>query len=289
MPEKKTPFVQEQAQVLSQKSVSTRYYLLRLRAPEIAIRAEPGQFVMLSCVPDLSSSCDPLLPRPLAILDANTSEGTISLLYFVAGRGTLLLNDMAGQATAGRLRISVLGPMGIGFSPVPDVDAHLGVGGGSGVAPLVFFLSRMNASSQTARHLILAARTKDQLAEREVVSSPGVILHEATDDGTAGIKGNAVDAMRTLLAGPLKGTKVAVYAAGPEPMMLGAAQAASELNLPCRVSLEERMACGIGVCRACVVDGTTPHPKTGLKRRTVCRDGPVFDPNELAGKWSAQI
>ncbi len=289
MLEPKTSFVQERARILSQQSVSTRYFLLRLHAPEIAKRAQPGQFVMLSCVPEQSSSCDPLLPRPLALLDANTAEGSISLLYFVAGRGTHLLNDLATHATAGQQRISILGPMGVGFCPVPDVDAHLGVGGGSGVAPLVFFLSKMKAAVDTPRHLILAARTKDQLPNREAVSSPGMILHEATDDGSAGLKGNAVDAMKELLAGPLKDTRVAVYAAGPEPMMLGAAQAARQLKVPCRVSLEERMACGIGVCRACVVDGTTPHPKTGLKRRTVCKDGPVFDPNDLAGKWSAPL
>ena len=86
-----------------------------------------------------------------------------------------------------------------------------------------------------------------------------------------------------LLAGELHGKRVGIYAAGPEAMLRAAARLAREQGLPCRVSLEQRMACGVGVCRACVVDGTTAHAKTGLQRRTVCQDGPVFDIDELAG------
>ncbi|MCW8132140.1 MAG: dihydroorotate dehydrogenase electron transfer subunit, partial [Planctomycetota bacterium] len=155
------------------------------------------------------------------------------------------------------------------------------------VAPLAFFFRRWPAHAAGPRHLILAARSAGQLARAEVVAAPGVSLLEATDDGTRGVRGNAVDALRGLLDGALKGARAAVYAAGPEPMMEAAARLARERGLPCRVSLENRMACGVGVCRSCVVDGCAPHPKTGLLRRTVCQDGPVFDPAALAGAWSA--
>jgi len=116
----------------------------------------------------------------------------------------------------------------------------------------------------------------------DVVKNPGR-LHRATDDGSAGIQGTAIDALKVLLSGELKGKRAAVYAAGPEAMMFAAAKLSRQFNLPCVVSLEQRMACGVGVCRACIVDGVTPHKKTGLMRRTVCQDGPVFDINELAG------
>jgi dihydroorotate dehydrogenase electron transfer subunit len=282
----KPTFVQTQARVILHEAVSSRYYLLRLHCPEIAREALPGQFILLAVRPDLPGSfgCDPLLPRPLAVLSTDPKAGDLELLYFVAGRGTSELFQFC-SITSGRESLRILGPFGKGFVPVENVESHLAVGGGSGVAPLVFFFRKM--SEKTERHLILAARSKDQLARENVVSGSGITLHSATDDGSAGFKGNAVQAMQQLLDKELKNKKVAIYAAGPEPMMEAAAKVARERGLPCRVSLENRMACGVGVCRGCVVDGLGPHPKTGLKRRVVCQDGPVFDPCELAGAWSA--
>jgi len=283
------PFVQERAEVVAQESVSSRYFRLRLKSPGVAARAQPGQFVMLACLPDSPNHTDPLLPRPLAILDADAKSGVIELLYFIAGRGTALLRDATGANTGSQrqglpvAQLRIIGPLGHGFEPVPDCAAHVGVGGGSGVAPLVFFLRRWPQGAGGERHLILAARAADQLARIDVVAARDATLHEATDDGSRGFKGNAVACLRGLLDGPLKGERAAIYAAGPEPMMEAAAKLVRERGLPCRVSLENRMGCGVGVCRSCVVDGLTPHKKTGLKRRTVCQDGPVFDPCELAG------
>lgn len=273
-------FVQTSAETLDQRAVSARYWRLRLRAPEIARRARPGQFAMLSVQPDAlpdNAACDPLLPRPLALLDADAKAGTIELLYFVAGRGTALLQNHAVRPGT---RLRILGPLGNGFTVVDGAEAHIAVGGGSGVAPLVYFF-RKAAFGNAPRIVILAARTKEHLAERACVDVPGAELREATDDGSAGFRGNAVEALRALLDGPMKGKRAAVYAAGPEPMMDAAAKLAGQRGLPCRVSLEARMACGVGVCRSCVVDARTPHPATGLFRRTICQDGPVFDPCEL--------
>jgi len=270
------PFVQAQAVVTHQEAVSSRYFLLRLRCEAIATRAVPGQFVMIACAPDFHGASEPLLPRPLAILDAR--DGQIELLYFVSGYGTAVLRHTGMQPGAS---VRIIGPLGRGFEPLPHVDVHLALGGGSGVAPLVFFFRRY-AESAKNWHLVLAARSADQLAREDVVKNPGR-LHRATDDGSAGIQGTAIDALKVLLSGELKGKRAAVYAAGPEAMMFAAAKLSRQFNLPCVVSLEQRMACGVGVCRACIVDGVTPHKKTGLMRRTVCQDGPVFDINELAG------
>ena len=270
------PFVQALATVSKHEPVSSRYFLLRLKCGEVARRARPGQFVMLACAPDCDGGSEPLLPRPLAVLDARGDE--IELLYFVSGRGTEILRRSASQGGAS---LRIIGPLGRGFTPIPDVDAHVALGGGSGVAPLVFFF-RQFARAEENWHLVLAARSADQLARADVVRVPGQ-MHEATDDGTAGFKGTAVGQLEALLAGKLKGKRVGIYAAGPEAMMLAAARVARREKLPCRVTLEARMACGVGVCRACVVDGMTPHFKTGLLRRTVCQDGPVFDVDELKG------
>lgn len=272
------PFVQSIATITHHEPVSSRYFLLRLKCDEVARRAEPGQFVMLACAPDRNGYGETLLPRPLAIMGA--ANGEIELLYFVAGVGTDLLRRTADGGRSAQLRI--IGPLGKGFVPLSGADAHIAVGGGSGVAPLVFFLRKFAGAAPKAWHLILAARSAEQLARTDAVNAPG-ILHRATDDGSAGFKGNAIGALTALLDGELKGAKAAIYAAGPEPMMEAAAKLGRARGLPVRVSLEGRMACGVGVCRACVVDGVTPHRKTGLMRRTVCQDGPVFDINELAG------
>jgi dihydroorotate dehydrogenase electron transfer subunit len=318
-------FVQTRAWIVHHEAVSSRYYLLRLRCEQIAKNAQPGQFVMLSCSPDIAGMSLPLLPRPLAILDARKDQ--IELLYFVAGSGTETLRRCATSTVTCKESTSVtvfsedddesslriIGPLGKGFTPIPGVDAHVAIGGGSGVAPLVFFLRRYasrspissgvlhttvfkksdppsgvvprEGSKAQAWHLILAARNAAQLAREDVVKIPGA-LHVATDDGSSGFRGNAVQALESLLNGELKGVRTGLYAAGPEPMMEGVAKIGSKLGLPVRVSLEGRMGCGVGVCRACVVDGLSPHPKTGLKRRTVCQDGPVFDAKELAG-WAS--
>jgi len=282
------PFFQTQALITHHAAVSSRYFLLRLRCEEVARRALAGQFVMLACAPDNGGVSQPLLPRPLAILDARGDE--IELLYFVAGEGTAVLRRTAegAHATHAPTRLRLIGPLGRGFTPIAGVEAHVALGGGSGMAPLVFFFRRssarmaLNTGTQSSWHLILAARTAEQLPGETAVGAPGTVLR-ATDDGSAGFHGTAVDALQALLAGELAGKRVGIYAAGPEPMLRATAQLARKLGLPCRVSLEQRMACGVGVCRACVVDGRAPHAKTGLFRRTVCQDGPVFDIDELAG------
>ncbi|MFH0939706.1 MAG: hypothetical protein V1899_10580 [Planctomycetota bacterium] len=268
-------FTQTLATICHHEAVSSRHFLLRLKCSEIARRATPGQFIMLACAADSGSVGETLLPRPLALLDAHDDE--IELLYFVAGKGTECLRRTAEQSHA---PLRIIGPLGRGFTPIPAVDIHLALGGGSGVAPLVFFFRRFAAAEKW--HLVLAARTAEQLAREDVVRVPGRLRH-ATDDGSTGFRGTAVDALNTLLAGEFKGARVGIYAAGPEPMLAAVAKVGRNFGLPVRVSLEARMACGVGVCRACVVDGVTPHTKTGLLRRTVCHDGPVFDIDELAG------
>jgi len=244
---------------------------------------------MLACAEDVGGHSEPLLPRPLAIMDARNDE--IELLYFTSGLGTQTLRRTCETALvrgtelplrSNFARLRIIGPLGRGFAPLPNVDAHIALGGGSGVAPLVFFFRQNAASSPQNWHLILAARSADQLARNDVVAVPGVV-HLATDDGSAGFKGTAVASLESLLSNELKNKRVGIYAAGPEPMMLAAAKIARRQNLPACVTLEARMACGVGVCRACVVDGVSPHKKTGLHRRTVCQDGPVFNIDELAG------
>jgi len=289
-----SPFVQTEALITDHGTASARYFLLRLRCEPIAQRAQPGQFVMLACAPNLAGLCEPLLPRPLAILDARGDE--IELLYYIGGQGTEILRRTGEAAQQGGLatKLRIIGPLGRGFVPITDVEAHVALGGGSGIVPLVFFYRRCAVSACPPRgewpgeretapwHLILGTRTAADMPQDDIVDTPGHHIR-ATDDGSAGLHGTVVDALQMLLDGELQGKRVGLYAAGPDAMMRAAARLARQRGLPCRVSLEQRMACGVGVCRACVVDGTASHAKTGLRRRTVCQDGPVFDIDELAG------
>jgi dihydroorotate dehydrogenase electron transfer subunit len=270
---------QREAVVAAHRPAGKKYFLLRLRCPDIAAAAEPGQFVMLSVSPSL----DPLLPRPLAVMDVHRGPdgpSEFDLLYTVVGRGTRILSERAGGGNAPVLR--VLGPLGRGFSAHRDAEEHVLVGGGCGVAPLIFLARKLSGTASIS--LVLGAKDAESLPSEEALRAvPGTARRvEATEDGSRGERGTAVDALRNLLEGPLRGRRVAVYASGPEGMLRAVHAMWRERKFACQLSLESRMACGMGVCRSCVVDGKTPHPETGLKRRAVCSDGPVFDADELA-------
>ncbi len=279
---------QREAEVIAHRPAGGRYFLLRLKCPDIAAAARPGQFVMLSVSPSL----DPLLPRPLAVMDVHPAAehygkvrtpSDFDLLYVAAGRGTAMLRDRAETGT----RFRVLGPLGRGFRLREDAEHHVLVGGGCGVAPLIFLAKTVasGTSGATGATLILGAKDAGGLLDAETTGAipRSVRIVEATEDGSRGEKGTAVDVLARLLDGPLSGRKVAVYASGPDGMLRAIhGMSRARAFAACQLSLEARMACGMGVCRSCVVDGKTPHPETGLIRRAVCSDGPVFDAEELA-------
>jgi dihydroorotate dehydrogenase electron transfer subunit len=116
--------------------------------------------------------------------------------------------------------------------------------------------------------------------DRAALAIDGLEVIDASDDGSCGFSGTSVACLADLLDGA-PGGEGHVFGAGPVPMLRGLVELARERGLDCQVSLEARMACGVGVCRGCVVNAVEPHPKTGLRRRAVCKDGPVFDADEL--------
>ncbi len=258
-----------QAEVTANRRISDRYLLLSLLAPEVTRRVRPGQFVMLNPFRD----GEPLLPRPMAVY-ATSPDGTFEVLYMVVGRGTACLARLPAGAPC-----RVLGPLGVPWQTVPDADIHVAVGGGTGLAALRIFLRALGARRCL---FLIGARDRGGLLEAPVLDLPGVSVSEATDDGSRGYHGTVVELLERWLAGAAR--RAALYAAGPVPMMAAVARLAAGRGLPCRVSLEALMACGLGVCRACVVDALGPHGKTGLLRRAVCVDGPVFDAAAL--DWS---
>jgi len=251
----------ERVEVLANDRVTEGVGLLVLRAPRIAASVEPGQFVHLR----ISVGSDFLLRRPFSVHRA--SGETIEVLYQVLGRGTRELSERrVGDV------MDAVGPLGHGWS-VPDDAAHvLLVAGGLGAAPLGMLAERLSARG-VAVSVAQGAPTKDRLVARGLVEDVARRVEVATDDGTAGEQGLVTRVSERLMH---EDRPDMVCVCGPEVMARAVAAQAAAAGIPCRVSLERLMACGIGACLSCVV--TTTH---GRKR--ACVDGPVFSAEEV--RW----
>lgn len=261
--------VREKAAVKEQTELSANVYSLVLRV-SFAGEVKPGQFVSV-----FLNDRSRLLPRPISVCEAEPLAGTIRLVYRVTGAktGTASLACLAAGDT-----VWVLGPLGNGFPlAMAEGKRMLLVGGGIGVPPMLAccegFLSlpekkRPACITVAAGYRSLAdAYLLDELRRRAAVLA-------ASDDGTLGIHGNAVDAMQEVSAD-------LIFACGPKPMLRAVKMFAAERNIPCFVSLEERMACGVGVCLGCVTPTVGIDAHSGVKNARVCADGPVFDAREV--------
>ena len=234
--------------LLKKEEITADVFLLTLSNP--GMNVNPGQFVNVLCDEDTEY----ILRRPISVFYSD--EEIFKLLVQVKGKAT---KSLAGREKGAI--IDVVGPLGRNFDIKED---SVIVAGGMGVAPLNFLAWRLNKAK-----VLVAAKTKDLLFNFSIPKRHEVLL--ATDDGSQGFKGNAAE----LLKKELEKTKTnMIYACGPEEMMMAAGKVAEEHNVRLQLSLERFMACGTGVCLSCVRE-----MKSGLKR--VCKDGPVFDYDEL--------
>ena len=247
----------EKAVVLSQKEIAPGIFDLRLAAGEIAVQAVPGQFLSLYC-----RDGSRLLPRPISICEIDREEKSLRLVYRVAGKGTEEFSHMS-QGT----EIFVLGPLGKGF-PLKGKKAFL-VGGGIGIPPMLELSKSLNCEKQ----ILLGYR--DNLFLNEEFKPYGSV-YIATEDGSAGTKGNVIDAIKE------NGLKAdIIYACGPLPMLRALKEYAKEQGIECYVSLEERMACGIGACLGCVCKSGERDAHTNVNNKRICKEGPVFLAQEV--------
>lgn len=257
---------QEKATVVRIEKFANNNFRLTLDCPQIAANAQPGQFVMIHT----GISKDPLLRRPFSIHQTSYG-GKIQIYFKVVGRGTTILSQVKEDQ-----EISVLGPLGRGFTLNLDAPAVI-VGGGLGIAPMLFLAKencrlKRNSSDDV---VLLGARDKSELAPLLAdFKQLGIRFLTATDDGSLGHHGFVTEIMKSVDMS--SGTTV--YACGPEPMMAGIYRICKSQNIPCQVSVESAMACGMGACLGCsrpAKDGGYTH---------VCLNGPVFDAEELL--WS---
>lgn len=269
------------AEILENRQLAKDTYLVRFAAPEIARQITPGQFVMLR----LAGFNDPLIGRPLALYDTygpDSNPDSLSVVYLVKGKlSTRLATALAGQ------KLEVWGPLGNGFLPQPTEHLVL-VAGGIGQTPFLAVAQealgrRRYGSPQReggfAKRVTFCygARSADYLTSIEDFDRLGVNVRIATDDGSRGHHGLVTDLVRKTLAedGSSNAGKTRILCCGPEPMMEAVSHLASELGVPCQVSLETPMACGIGICFTCVAKVRDERGEWDYKR--TCVEGPVFD------------
>ena len=251
--------------VLSLDALSSDTFVLVIDAPPIARAASPGQFVQVRVAE--KSAIDPLLARPISIFRVDTERGEISLIFKVVGRGTALL----ATVTPGR-RLTVQGPIGNGFS-VPESCRRLTlVGGGVGMPPLFFLAETLRRDRPTLDIIFFyGGRTRADLLMLAEWQALGVTVATATDDGSHGHHGLVTEPLHAAIA---EQRVDFIAACGPRPMLRAVQQLAMSAGIPGQLSLEARMACGVGACLGCVCG--TIHG-----RRRVCVDGPVFPLEEV--------
>ncbi|MCL2095803.1 MAG: dihydroorotate dehydrogenase electron transfer subunit [Oscillospiraceae bacterium] len=246
--------------ISSDKDDERGVYSMLIDAPEIAEIAKPGQFIHVKC--DSFT-----LRRPISI--ASSKNNKIRICYDIRGGGTKWLSGLKGGDNCDK--IDVMGPIGNGFDISDASKKVLLVGGGIGIYPLY---SVAEVYGENAA-VVLGFRTKERITFEKEFKDCGVDLYIATDDGSYGVKGRAIDLVREFLDKNNNNIDI-IMTCGPKAMLQGIALEAAKRNIRRQVSLEERMACGIGACLACVcrVDGVN---------KRVCVDGPVFDISEGSG------
>lgn len=288
-PHRNTLYV-EDAQILAQDSYPGKQYVLRVQAPRCAAHAQPGSFAHLQCSPEL------LMRRPLSIMGTDPDAGWVEFLYKDVGTGTHALAARKPGET-----ISMIGPIGIPFTPDRARPRTLLIGGGVGIPPMLFLADRLRTDRHWQPFVLMGSEVPfpfhaqpsrfmvpgvpaEVIAAMPLLEDRGVPSRLSSRQGYPGcFDGYITDLARHWLDAMDDAARrqVSIFACGPHPMLAATARLAEEYRLPCQVSLEEYMACAVGGCAGCTVHINTPN---GPAMKRVCVDGPVFDARTV--NWS---
>lgn len=265
---------EELAVVVSQEALGNGIFDLTLQTKDIAAAAKAGQFVSVYC-----NDSSKLLPRPISLCGIDREKGTIRLVYRVTGEGT-------GTEEFSKMKegdsIRIIGPLGNGFRVLPGKRAFL-IGGGIGVPPMLQLAKDIRAG--VAQGLENGQEIPQIQAVMGYRDAETFLLEEfkeqcksyvATENGSVGTQGNVIDA---IMANKLEAD--VIYACGPTPMLRALKALAKERGMECFISMEERMACGIGACLACVCKTKEKDGHSNVNNRRICMDGPVFRAEEV--------
>ena len=245
------------ANIIRQEMIGTDIFSMIIQAKEIAVQAKPGQFVDLYC-----ADGSKLLPRPISLCEIDREAGTLRLVYRIAGKGTAEFSKLTSEHT-----IDVLGPLGNGFN-LEDGKAIL-IGGGIGIPPMLQLAKELKCE----KSIVLGYRDEEFLSEE---FKPYGEVYKSSDNGAIGVKGTVMDAIKEY---GIEGTHI--YACGPTPMLRAIQKYALENGIRAQLSLEERMACGVGACLACVCKSKEVDHHSNVNNKRVCKDGPVFYAEEV--------
>lgn len=251
--------VHETAKILSQEELAPGIYSIWFETDRIAKLAKAGQFIAV-----YSKDNSRMLPRPISICEIDTEGGKIRIVYRVAGEGTKELSCAAAGES-----YRIMGPLGNGYSEL-DGKKVMVIGGGIGVPPMLGVAESLG-KNVTA---VLGYRDSNQFLRKEFEDVAEVYI--ATEDGSVGTKGNVLDAIEEhKLAADV------ICACGPTPMLRAIKEFAIAKNIECYVSLEEKMACGIGACLACVCKTKEVDEHSNVHNKRICKEGPVFNAKEV--------
>ena len=256
---------QEMATVLSQCCIADDIYDMTIQTKDIAAHAKPGQFVSV-----YSADASKLLPRPISLCGIDKEAGTLRLVYRVTGEKTG--TKEFSQLKAGD-RVEIMGPLGNGFTVEPQKRAFL-IGGGIGIPPMLGLAKSLRASGETEFVSVMGYRNAQTFLLDEFKEQGNCYV--ATEDGSVGAKGNVLDAIKEYAL-----TADVIYACGPTPMLRALKTYAKENDMTCYISMEERMACGIGACLACVCKSKEKDAHSNVNNKRICKEGPVFLAEEV--------
>ena len=246
------------AEIIANSEIAPDHFLMQIKSLWLAQNSIAGQFVAVKVQ---ENSTDPLLRIPLAIHSIN--KDSISLLYKVIGNATKILGSKRPQQI-----INILGPLGNGFDIKKNKQAIL-VAGGYAVSPL-YALAQTLVNKNNQVTVFIGAYSKQQILCEEKFIDLGAQVHVSTEDGSQGYKGYVTELLKNHISKLKDSSNVIIYAAGPLPMLSALTKITKQLTIPTQLSLESYMACGIGVCRGCVIP-------TSKGYKLCCKDGPVFD------------
>lgn len=279
----------EKGTIIEHRQVARDIFLLTFSAPGIATVAKAGQFVHIRC----GKTLDPLLRRPFSFSNINRGAGTCSVIYEIRGRGTQLLADfVVGD------EIDLLGPLGTHFSVeklLPEAHAIL-VGGGIGAPPMAALAQALSHREIAKVTVLLGAATRDKLVPESIFETVGAKVLVATNDGSKGHHGFVTELLDSVVEADMEAgldgdnlltdnSLLAVFACGPNGMLKAVRDYCLDRNIPCQISLEEIMACGVGACQGCVckvkAEGSEGDTGQGFEYVRVCTEGPVFEAGEV--------
>lgn len=247
------------AKLVGKEQLKPDIFKFIVESKEIAEIAKPGQFLEIR----ITDTIEPLLRRPISIYQIRKKENIVEFIFQVKGKGTkLLTNKQVGD------NIDILGPLGYGNFKIGEEKNIAIIGGGIGTFPLYELAKNIKGNL----NIYLGFRSKEYVVLEEEFKKVCNNLSITTDDGSYGEKGFAIKKLEEDIE---KEKPDVIYACGPLPMLKAVKELAIKFNIPCQISLEEKMACGMGVCLGCAVK-IAASPKDAPEYMHVCKAGPVF-------------